>query len=500
MKALNIETIRNIECKAIDDIGIPSIVLMENASQKVIKSIDLNKFKRILIICGKGNNGANGLAVAKNLKMLGQEVELFVVKNDKELVGDYKINYDILKNLNYRINFLKDVEDLKLLNNSLENYDLTIDALFGIGLNRELDLFYKEIISVINKKSKYIISIDVPSGMNGNSGRVMGNCIRANKTVTFEVYKKGFLSYNSLNYTGEIVVENIGIPTEILSKCSNVIEITQKSYIQNKIKKRDVYGYKGDYGRVLIVAGNEGYTGAAYISTQSSVKSGAGLVTLSTNRNIKDILSSKLSEAMISSYEDIKELEELIYKSNGIGIGPGMGNNRNTLENLKTVIKKSKCPIVVDADAINVLVDNEELLKFSSSKIIITPHLGEMARLLKKDINYIKENRLELAQKFAKEYGIIVVLKGFNTIITDGEKNYVNPTGNSAMASGGMGDCLTGIITSFIAQGYSSLEAAIIATYIHGFIGDVLSESMFSVTATEVINSLPKVLKEFEIN
>ena len=495
MKVLNVETIRNIEDETINSIGIPSIVLMENASQKIIKNINLDEFEKFLIICGKGNNGADGLALAKNLKILGKEVELFLIESDKDFTGDYKINYDILKKLKCKINFLRNEGDLILLSNSLKSSDLTIDALFGLGLNRELSVFYNKIIQLVNKKSKYIISIDIPSGMDGNTGDVMGSCVCANKTITFETYKKGFLTYNDLDYTGEIIVEKIGIPQEVINKYNNNIEIIEKDYIQRKIKKRDIYGYKGDYGKALVIAGNDDYTGAAYITTQATIKSGAGLVTLSTKKTIKDVLSSKLSEAMTSCYDDIKDLEILISKSTVIAIGPGMVNNRSTLECLKTVIKKSKYPLVIDADAINVLVGNEELLK-TNSKIIITPHFGEMARLLNKDVSYIKKNRIKVAKEFASKYEIIVVLKGFNTIITDGEKIYVNPTGNSAMASGGMGDCLTGIITSFIAQGYSLIEAAIIATYIHGFAGDILAENMFSVTATDVINLLPKIIKK----
>lgn len=500
MKVGTIDAIRKMEKATIDFIGIPSIVLMENAAHKVIKNINLEKNKNFVVICGNGNNGGDGLAIARNLKSLGKNVDIFLSQKEKSLSSDCKINYNILKKLGVRISALNNLEDFQNLRDSLIRSDVAIDALFGTGLNRELDSFYIDMITVINENSKYIVAVDIPSGMEGNSGKIMGNAIKANKTITFQIYKKGFLAYQTLKYTGQIVVENIGIPKEIIERYNEKINITEIKNVKSFIPLRDTYGYKGDYGRVLIIAGNDGYTGAAYISTEAAVRSGAGLVTLSTKKSIRDILSIKLEEAMTSCYEDENALINLIEKSDAIAIGPGMGNNSNTLKHLELVIKHSKCPVVIDADGINVLKDNKFLLNSKKCTIIITPHLGEMSRLSGKPIEYIRQNRLAVSNEIAKKFGIIVLLKGYNTVITDGKNTYINPTGNSSMASGGMGDCLTGIIASFIAQKCDPLKATSIAAFVHGYAGEVLSKDKFVVNATHIIDALPDIIKEIQLS
>ena len=263
---------------------------------------------------------------------------------------------------------------------------------------------------------------------------------------------------------------------------------------KNIIKKRSKYSHKGDFGRVTIIAGSENFTGAAYISTMSAVRSGAGLVTLCTKKSIVDILKSKLVEAMSMSYED-NTFDNVISNSDSIAMGPGMGNNEFTLTRVKDILSKEGCPVVLDADALNVLKGNLELLKNSNRKIVITPHMGEMSRLTDINIKELVENRIDIAVKFAKEHDVIVLLKGYNTIITDGNEVYINSTGNSKMASGGMGDALTGIIASFIGQGYDVFKAAILGAYIHGYCGDVLSKDMFCVNASHIIEKLPYIVE-----
>ncbi len=222
---------------------------------------------------------------------------------------------------------------------------------------------------------------------------------------------------------------------------------------KDNFKERNKYSHKGEFGRLLIIAGSKGFTGAAYLCAESSVKSGTGLVTLATSKDVQGILSSKLEEAMTINYEEYKEIKNIMVKANCIAIGPGMGKNNKTEELLKKIIRDYNGNVVIDADGINVLENNLDIIKNSKGKIVITPHLGEFSRITGYDIDYIQKNRLKLAREFAKENNVIVVLKGYNTIITNGEKVFVNSTGNSAMASGGMGDCLTGIIASFISQG-----------------------------------------------
>ncbi len=267
-------------------------------------------------------------------------------------------------------------------------------------------------------------------------------------------------------------------------------------FIGSLIPKRGEYSHKGDYGRIFIIAGSKGLSGAAHIATEGALRAGGGLVTLGTHQEIMDIMAVKLSEAMTVALED-KDM--FIKKLNGadvVGVGPGLGDNNNTLEIIKYVLYNSSCPIVIDADGLNALKDNIELLKERKGPIIITPHEGEMARLTKLSISYIRDNRVAVAKKFAKDNKIIVLLKGKNTVITDGDKVFINPTGNSAMASGGMGDALTGIICSLIGQRLSPINSALCGAYVHGKAGDILQKEKYCLLARDILDKVPYLLKE----
>lgn len=262
------------------------------------------------------------------------------------------------------------------------------------------------------------------------------------------------------------------------------------------LEPREQDTYKGDYGSVMVIAGSRGFTGAAYLTTQAAVRSGAGLVTLCVPKEIQDILSVKLQEAMTINFGESDRIGNTIVKADAIAIGPGMGHNRQTYNILETTIHNAECPMVIDADGINVLQNNLKLISEKNDAIILTPHYGEMARLVNMSIDEIKENRFEVAKNFARDNDVIVVLKDHRTIITDGNHVYENTSGNSAMASGGMGDALTGIIASFIAQGYEPIKAALLGVFIHGYTGDKLAEDMFCVNATHIIEELPYAIKE----
>jgi ADP-dependent NAD(P)H-hydrate dehydratase / NAD(P)H-hydrate epimerase len=501
MIALKLATgsmMRELDKYCIETLGIPGIVLMENAALKVLKNINLKICDSFTIVCGKGNNGGDGFAIARHLHVSGKKVEVFSIGTKEDMSEDCRTNYSILKNLGININKIDNLEDISQLRDATGRSQMTIDALFGTGLGKNVEGIYDMVISIINENSSNILAIDVPSGFNSDTGKIMGNCVRAHKTITFQLYKKGFLTYGSDKYAGEIIVEDIGIPREIINKLHNSEFIIDREMVRSKIQVRDKYAHKGDYGRVLIAAGSKGFTGAAYIASQGAVRSGSGLVTLCCGEDIQSILSSKLTEAMTLSFKEKERLREVLEKCDAVAIGPGMGSNKETLEALKYVLQHAKCPIVIDADGINILKDQLPLIRNSENKIILTPHPGEMARITGLSIDYINHNRIEVAAKFAKDYGAIVLLKGYNTVITDGEVTMINPAGNSSMASGGMGDCLTGIITSFIGQGYKPLEAASLAAYVHGYAGDKLSKEMFCVNASHVVESLPYVIKELQ--
>lgn len=493
-------TTKQIDEYCINTIGIPGIVLMENAATKILKHLDLHKNKEFLIIAGKGNNGGDAFALGRHLLIHGKKVELFLIGGEDGMSKNCSINYNILKGLDININLIDNMNDIEDLRNSIKKSDVVIDGIFGTGLTRKVEGIYDSAVSVINENSNYTVSIDVPSGLNCNTGQVLGNCIVAKKTISLMTHKRGFLNYTAESYVGEIIVENIGIPYDSIKIASKNEFILDKEFIRKSLKIRSKYGHKGDYGRVLVIAGSQGFTGAAYLATEAAVKSGAGLVTLATHSDVRDILSCKLNEAMTASIEDKNEFDRLLANSDSIAIGPGLGNNRSTFDLVKDVISKSNCPIIIDADGINCLKDNLELIKEKKSTIIFTPHPGEMSRLTGIPIKDINEKRIDIAKEFAKEKGVIILLKGYNTVITDGYKTFINPTGNSAMASGGMGDSLTGIIASLLAQGYEPLEAASMGAFLHGYCGDKLSKNMYSINANEILNDFPYAMKKFQGN
>ena len=497
MQIATTQIMRNIDHYCINVLGIPGIVLMENAALKIIKNIRSNN-KKFVIVCSSGNNGGDGFAVARHLLNSGKNVEIFSLGSEENMSSDTKINLNILRNMGVKIIKVNNNDDLEILRECIINCETTIDAIFGTGLTREVEGIYSLAITIINENSNYILSIDVPSGFNCNSGKVMGNCIKSNKTVTFELYKKGFLGYDADSLTGEVVIEKIGIPKSVVDKFHENENLMDLNFIKKLIKKRDKYSHKGDYGRTLILAGSLGFTGAAYISTQAAVRSGAGLVTLCCHSSIQNILSVKLVEAMTASTNDESGLDSLITKSNCVAIGPGLGNNNGTLKLLENVLLNSKCPVVIDSDGLNVLEGKLEMLKNKKYQIVLTPHMGEMARISGFSIDEINENKIDIAKEFAKKYHVVLLLKGFNTIITDGKTVQINPTGSSAMASGGMGDCLTGIIASFISQGYDIFTAACVGAYVHGYCGDKLSKKMFCVNANHILEELPSTIKEIQ--
>lgn len=496
LKIASEHTMRAVDNYCIEVLGIPGIVLMENAALKLVRNLELEKYNSYAVVCGKGNNGGDGFAAARHLVVIGKKVEVFLVGLEEGMSQDCRTNYNILKNMGIRINKIKNVEDVAEFRNSIENSEVVVDAIFGTGLSKNVEGIYDLVISIINENSSNIIAVDVPSGFNGAAGKVMGNCIRANKTITFELYKKGFLSYGSHKYTGDIIVEDIGIPSSAIDRFHENEFIVDETIIKSRLKVRDRYAHKGDYGRVFIAAGSKGYTGAAYIAAEAAVRSGAGLVTLCCSEEIQPILSFKLTEAMTVGIGEANRINSMLEGCSSIAAGPGMGNNESTSEFIKFILEKAECPVVLDADGINILKDRLSLLDKAKNKVIITPHPGEMSRITGLSVEYIQENRIETAREFAKRHKVIVILKGYNTVITDGETVLINPTGNSSMASGGMGDCLTGIIASFIGQGYKPMEAALLAVYIHGCCGDKLSKDMFCVSATSVLNSLPYVIKD----
>ena len=482
------KTTGEIDSYSANMLNIPGLILMENAAKNFTGSID-TAFDNFLIICGRGNNGGDGYAVARQLLSLNKQVRIFSCETSG-MSPDCQVNYDICKNLEIPVE-----NDISELHGLLISADIVIDAVFGTGLNKAPMAPYDEIIRLINQYGRYVISVDIPSGINGTTGEAAGFHVRADETVSFVTYKQGFLNYNIFESLGKIKIVNIGIPEYIIKKFSNMI-LMDKKYINSLLIPRLKYSHKGNFGHTLVIAGSPGFTGAAVISSGAAVKSGSGLVTLAVSDECLSAVSSCIPEVMTADLGNKDRLSELLKKADSVAFGPGLGNTNRTLELLRFVLEKSTAPVVIDADGINVLAKDISLLHKLKNRCILTPHLGEFSRISELSIEEISKDRIKAAKDFAEKHSVVILLKGYNTIITDGSEVYVNTTGNSSMANGGMGDTLTGITASLISQKYSVFDSGKIGSFLHGYIGEKLSKKAFIVTAEDIITNISFYLKQ----
>lgn len=483
---------KEMDKQSISDVGIPGIILMENAAIRIFEELRY-KGECFLILCGKGNNGGDALALARHLILDGKKVKVYIISKDRNYSNDFKINFNILEKLIDKRNilFIHSEDDInENIVNDFNNYDIVVDGIFGVGLNKDLVGMFKKLIQYTNKCGKFIASIDIPSGLDCDLGVQRGIAVRADVTYTLEVLKQGFFNYKAIDYVGDIKVLAIGIPDRIRRNVSKNFCVLQEQEYKQILSKRKIYGHKGDYGRAVVIAGGKGFTGAAFITTECTVRAGAGLTTLICDSEVQSILSGRFIEAMTLTFGN--NMIGLIDEADSIAFGPGIGTNVMKENILKEVINNSSCPIVIDADGITLLGRNKELLNKLKDRAIITPHPGEMARFLGITVEEVEKDRVNITREVAKKYGIVVLLKGYNTVISNGENVYINPTGNSKMASGGMGDALTGIINAFLSQGVELEQAALLGAYIHGRIADKLGKHVYIVNARDIINELPK--------
>lgn len=483
----------NIDKQTIDEYNMPGIILMENAAEQIFRNIR-TLGNRYIIFCGNGNNGADGLAIGRKLIFDNKDVLFILLKPRKNPTEEFQVNFNILKSLKVNMMIIDDIDKLDEIQHLIEDFPIVIDSIFGIGLDRKLNDFYFKIIDIINNSNKKIIAVDVPSGLDADSGRPLGSAVKAHITYTVEVIKKGFIEYSALEYLGDLKVIQIGIPENVKqANNENIYALSRESY-RNKLIKRKIYGHKGNYGRAVLVAGSIGCLGAARLATESCIRSGAGLTTLITSSEGRKLLSGSLVEGMLATFEDNEKVKYLLSKADAVAFGPGIKEDEESMKLLEEIIIDSHSSIIIDAGGINLLSKNKKCLCSVKDKVILTPHPGEMARLIGKDISYVEKNRIECSRAFAKQYKCIVLLKGYNTVITDGKNVFINKTGNSKMASGGMGDTLTGIITALVAQGYSNMDATLLGAYIHGLAAEYSARDRYSIIARDLIESIPFVM------
>ena len=512
MKVANCEQMREIDRTAIEELGIPGIVLMENAALKVLEQIKDSEsditYKSIIIFCGKGNNGGDGFAVARHLFNMGANVLVVLLGDKKEIKGDALTNYSIIEKLGVKIVEVKDDTHLEEIAASLYLCDLVIDAILGTGTKGRITGVTGDVIQLINFSGRHTISIDIPSGINGDTGEICGDSVSADRTVTFVLPKIGLFSYPAADYVGKLIVADISIPNRIIQAQNININIVEKEYIKDLLPVRRRDSNKGDYGSSFIVAGSEGMAGAAAMTALACLRTGSGLVTLGVPRTLSGILAAKLTEAMVLPLEDdengvisVNSIVTIVDKANRadvVVVGPGLSGNESIISVTEAILSESYSPVVVDADGINALSTNINVLKQCKCPVILTPHPGEMSRLTGLTVQHIQANRIEIARSFAQEWNVYLVLKGARTITAfpDGSI-YINSTGNPGMATGGTGDALAGMIASLVGQGISIGDAAVAGVYLHGLSGDIAASSKgeYSLIATDLIEAIPSAIQ-----
>lgn len=510
MKIVNSNEMRKIDSLTINGYGIPSLVLMERAGLAVaLKIRELFSPQKVILLAGKGNNGGDGLVIARILHNWGYRVKVIMIASKDELSRDCAIQYKITRKFNIDIIFKSEIGNADL------HGAVVIDAIFGTGINKPVNDDFIKIFTKVNNSQVPVVSVDIPSGISSDTGQVMGSAIKANYTITFGLPKLGHFLYPGAFFTGKLFIDDIGFDSKLLKSDELKNNLIDKTMLSAIFTPRQNYSHKGDYGHVLIVAGSKGKTGAALLSAKACLRSGSGLVTLAVPESLIEIIQGKVIEEMTLPLPDngegflsSKAIEEILTfaaaKVDAIAIGPGIGVTYENQKLLPLLVTNSNVPLIIDADGINSLCANPKSFNDAKSPIIITPHPGEMTRLynaaFKEEIKIadIESDRLGIAKKFAGEFNIYVVLKGVPTVIASpsGEA-FINPTGNPGMATAGSGDVLTGIIASFVGQKITPLLSAIAGVYIHGVAGDIASkkETQQSMVASDIIECLGDAFK-----
>ncbi|MBU1427518.1 NAD(P)H-hydrate dehydratase [bacterium] len=514
MKVVTSQQMREIDRKAIEENNLSGLTLMENAGLGIFQSLkniypDL-RLKKVIIFAGSGNNGGDGFVVARHLYNYGVKVKVFLLAPFHKIKGEAGENLNIIEKMGVE---LIEVETVKLeeIQEAVQNFDLIIDAILGTGLQGKVTGLKAKMIDLVNVAGKEVVAIDVPSGLNADTGKIEGPCIKATHTITLALPKIGLMLFPGASFAGKVTIEDIGIPSCLLKNNKIKTNMVTKEIVKSLLPFRATYSHKGSFGKVLILAGSVGMTGAAYLASEAAIRSGTGIVILGIPRSLNQIMEVKLTEVMTLPLAETKkqslgeDAEETILKLmkdfSVLGIGPGISRELETQRLVRKIIEKSNIPLVVDADAIYALSKDTNILKKVKVPMVITPHPGEMAKLINKGIDYILDDQLGIAREIAQEFGIMVVLKGARTIVANKEgEAYINIGDNSGMATGGTGDVLTGIICSLIAQGADSFSAAIAGVYIHSLAGDLARDikGERGMIASDILSHVPQAFLSLE--
>lgn len=520
MRVVSAGQMRSIDSNAINSFGIPGVVLMENAALAVVRvikdilNVHSNKTirgKKAVIMAGKGNNGGDGLAVARQLIIQGLEVTVFLFANPLDLSGDAQLNYDLLKRMAGKIVIVEDEKQIRLFKLALMQAHIVVDAIYGTGFKGEMPEIIAGFIKDINKADVPIVCVDISSGLEADTGKIHDIAVKGDVTVTFGLPKLGQFIGEGPIYTGRLVVDQISIPEYIINEEKIAAYLLTDEVVKHLIPVRHPQGHKGTHGRAVLIGGSVGMSGAMILAGKSAQRCGTGLLQIVVPEAIAETVDLGVMEATVWPAKDYEMLTgnswtiiaERLQEADACAVGPGLKQTESFLMVLKNILKDTDVPIILDADALNLISRETDLLSLRKDKgtLILTPHPGEMARLCGCSIAEVQENRLKIAVSKAVEWGAIVVLKGAGTIVASPDgRVFLNSTGNAGLGTGGTGDVLTGSIMSWVAQGVPPLGAACLGVYLHGKAADLLKEQygLSGFTASEVSDYLPKVRKLIE--
>jgi len=504
MKVSRVSEMRNLDATAIEKFGIKDELLMENAGQAVYFVIQ-NEFgiknKKFVVFCGIGNNGGDGFVVARKLHSNGGNVKVYIIGDPARFKGAAGLNMEIASGLPVKIQRLESVESVKT---EVLHADAVVDAIFGTGLARDVGGLYADVIELINKSGKTVFSVDIPSGVHGDTGKVMGTAANADYTVTFGLPKIGNILYPGYELCGRLYVTHISFPPSMYNADSIKVEINHPP----GLPPRDKNGHKGDFGNVLFIAGASGYFGAPYFAALSFLKAGGGYSRLAAPESITPFIANKGSEIVFVpqkettsgsiSLENKAALLELSGKMDMVVLGPGLSLDKETRQLARELAEAIEKPLLIDGDGITALCEDPEIIKQRKSETILTPHLGEMSRITGMSVSEIDLNKVDILQRTAGELNAAIVLKGAHSLVGfPDERVFINMSGNSGMGTAGSGDVLTGTIAAMFCLGLSVQDAARKGVFIHGFAGDLAAEDEGEdgITAQDILDYLPLAVK-----
>ena len=510
MKIVTADQMKNIDRRTIREFGIPGPVLMENAAAAMLAEMEsffdgLGGVK-VGIICGKGNNGGDGLALARRLSVCGVPVRVALLAPFSAVSGEAKVNLSILRKTDVEI--LPNAST-RTLQDVISWSDILVDAMLGVGLSSPLKGIYAQAVEMINASAGPVVAIDIPTGINADTGAVMGTAVLADLTVTMALLKRGLVLYPGAHFAGTIRVVDIGIPSEVVEKEKITVHLLDRGYAWGILRHRYPDTHKGDYGHLMVLAGSLGKAGAAVMAARGALRTGAGLVSVAVPNSIVPIVQQQIFEAMcIPSAESIDgtlgigaegELLKAAEKMSACAIGPGLSTHYETVQVVRNLIQRLAIPMVIDADGLNAIAGSLNILKKVKAPVILTPHPGEMGRLLGLTSVDVQKDRIRTASDFAVKYNVTLVLKGAGTAVAGpGGEVFINSTGNPGMATGGTGDVLTGMIGSLLAQDYPAVQAACLGVYLHGLAGDLAAKEKgeMGMIAGDLIEKIPEAIQK----